>query len=93
MELFIDFEGRLITLSDASRDHAFDHALVSENLHRFGETHGSPDIHVLSKSDPRTWMYYKYYPDFGTGGKYLCIVVKKLLEEAYISTAYVTRIK
>ena len=54
------------------------------------ETLISPQRVVKSFSDKEAKMYYRFY--FGTkvGDKYLCVVVKVVLNDAFVLTAYLT---
>lgn len=55
------------------------------------ETLLHPERVVQSFSDPQARLYYRYYLRTLVGGKYLCTVVKVLVEgDAFVLTAYLT---
>lgn len=41
-------------------------------------------------ADPAAQLYYRYCPETPVGGKYLCVVVKTLPDDAFVVTAYLT---
>jgi len=50
----------------------------------------TPRIVRLSKTDHSVYLYYRYYERTRVGAKYLCVVVKQTLDDAFIITAYFT---
>lgn len=59
------------------------------------ETVQRPEEIRRSNTRPETVrLYYKWFADTPVGDKWVCVVVKYLLDEAYVLTAYATdRIK
>lgn len=47
------------------------------------------DVRV-SRSDDNVRLFYAYYSRTRLGGKWLCVVVKYLLGDAFVVTAYLT---
>ena len=43
-----------------------------------------------SAADPGARLYYRFYPRTIVGGKFLCVVVKVLGDDAFVVTAYLT---
>ncbi len=54
------------------------------------ETLLSPECVVQSFSDPQARLYYRYYFRTMVGGKFMCVVVKTLDDDAFVLTAYLT---
>jgi hypothetical protein len=50
----------------------------------------APQIVRRSRSDDAVRLFYAYYPETIVGGKWLCVVVKYLLSDAFVVTAYLT---
>jgi hypothetical protein len=55
-----------------------------------GQTLAHPDRVIQSMSDPAARLYHRYLESTPVGGKYLCVVVKVLLDDAFVVTAYLT---
>jgi len=49
-----------------------------------------PDIIVRSRTDPGVDLFYRYYRITPVTEKYLCVVVKILVGDTFIITAYFT---
>ena len=45
---------------------------------------------IRSLSDVKARMYYKFYVGTKVGNKYLCVVVKVEVKDAFVLTAYLT---
>jgi hypothetical protein len=43
-----------------------------------------------SRSDDAVRLFYAFYPGTIVGGKWLCVVVKYLVSDAFVVTAYLT---
>ena len=52
------------------------------------EVLSEPDIIVRSRTDPDVELFYRHYGITPITEKYLCVVVKVLVEDAFIITAY-----
>lgn len=44
----------------------------------------------LSRSDDQVSLYYEFYARTRVDGKWLCVVVKSLPDDAFVITAYLT---
>ena len=93
MQVFTDFEGREIILSDDSERHIVeDHP----EIFRIGITQTlneilkEPDVVMSSRRDLRGALYYKLRNTSPYQDRYVCVVVKFLEDEIYIWTAYIT---
>ena len=49
-----------------------------------------PQIVRRSRSDDAVRLFYEYYAQTIVGGKWLCVVVKYLGDDAFVVTAYLT---
>ena len=54
------------------------------------ETLQKPQAVVESPSDPLAKLYYRFYHRTVVGGKHMCVVVKILIGDAFVVTAYLT---
>jgi hypothetical protein len=44
----------------------------------------------ISRSDESVRLFYEYYARTSVGGKWLCVVIKYFLDDAFVITAYLT---
>ena len=44
----------------------------------------------VSRSDDSVRLFYEFYAETRVGGKWLCVVVKYLPDDAFVVTAYLT---
>ncbi len=91
MKIFKDLYKRKIRLTDERRDHMETaHPEMFGQMDKIENTLSNPDIIVRSKTDPEVELFYKHYPITPVTDKYLCVVVKVLIEDLFIITAYFT---
>ena len=90
MQIFRDWEGRRIRLTEERLKHILEHPEMKNMIHAIEDALSSPEKIVQSLTDSQTRMYFRFY--FGTmvGDKYLCVVVKIKSSDAFILTAYLT---
>ena len=50
----------------------------------------NPDVIVKSRTDPDVELFYRHYDTTPVTEKYLCVVVKILVSDLFIITAYFT---
>ena len=50
----------------------------------------SPTEVRVSLSDDAVRLFYEFYAETTVGGKWLCVVVKYLADDAFVITAYLT---
>ena len=94
MKLLHDFQGLTIRLTDERRAHILEHPEMVSMEAAIKDTLLRPERVVQSFSDPQSHLYYRFYFRTIVGGKYLCVVVKTLNDDAFVLTAYLTdRIK
>lgn len=63
---------------------------MSGQIGKIQETLISPDVIVKSKIDYEVELFYRHYDTTPVTEKYLCIVVKILVSDLFIITAYFT---
>jgi hypothetical protein len=86
--------GLAVRLTDERLAHVLDHPEMVSMEGTIAETLEDPESVVRSVSDEQAHLYYRFYQDTAVGGKYVCVVVKVLEEDAFVITAYLTdRIK
>ena len=90
MQVLVDYQGRRIRLTDERLAHILKHPEMASMEAELNRTLQSPEIVRLSKSDAEIALYYRFYTDTTVGDKWLCVVVKFLVEDAFILTAYLT---
>ncbi len=54
------------------------------------ETLAKPTLVIQSRSDASAELSYRYYLGTQVGDKWLCVVVKYSLDDAFVLTAYLT---
>jgi hypothetical protein len=88
---FEDVYKRRIRLTDERQDHIeSDHPEMSDQMAKGRETLLNPDIIIRSKSDSEAELFYRNYNTTPVTKKYLCVVVKSIIEDLFIITAYFT---
>ena len=91
-EILEDIFDRRIRLTDEGWAHILaEHVYMTALRNEIGETLREPDEIRRSIRDPeRGRLYYKWYYGTIQGDKWVCVVVKTLPDEAFVTTAYVT---
>jgi hypothetical protein len=85
-----DYAGLSIRFTDERSAHVMEHPEITELETAIEETLLRPEKVVESFSDPQARLYYRFYTDTRVGDKYLCVVVKVVVEDAFVLTAYLT---
>ena len=94
MRVLNDYQGRSVRLTDERLAHILEHPEMASVASWIDETLADPDTVAESVSDPLVALYYRWYTTTPVGPKWLCIVVKVELADAFVITAYLTdRIK
>jgi len=85
-----DYQGRPVRLTNERLSHILEHPEMKSLEEAFIETLAHPMLVVQSQSDVATELSYRYY--FGTrvGDKWLYVVVKYAVDDAFVLTAYLT---
>ena len=89
-KIFKDYEGRLIRLTDERLKHILEHPEMKGMIKTIKETLCEPQKVVESSSDTQAQLYYRFYVGTKVGDKYLCVIVKIKISDAFILTAYLT---
>ncbi len=89
--MFKDIHNRQIRLSPERLNHIeTDHPEMSGQINRIQDTLADPDIIIKSKTDPDVELFYRHYNTTPVTEKHLCVVVKVLVSDLFIITAYFT---
>ena len=90
MKWFKDIHHRKIRLTEERLKHIeVDHPEMFRQINRIRETLLNPEIIVRSTTDPDVELFYRHYDATPVTEKYLCVVIKKLID-IFIITAYFT---
>lgn len=91
MKLFKDLHDRQIRLTPERQEHIeTDHPEMSGQIDKIEKTLKSPDAVVKSRTDTDVELFYRHYDKTPVTEKYLCVVVKILVNNLFIITAYFT---
>jgi len=91
MKWFKDIHNRRTRLTDERQEHIeADHPEMYGQIDKIRDTLSNPDIIVRSKTDPEVELFYRHYVITPVTEKYLCVVVKVLVGDIFIITAYFT---
>lgn len=91
MKLFKDLHDRQIRLTPERQEHIeTDHPEMSGQIDKIQDTLMNPDTVVKSRTDPDVELFYRHYDTTPVTEKYLCVVVKILVNDLFIITAYFT---
>lgn len=88
-----DFEGQLIRLTARQWGHIVrEHDPIERMQRAIRETLEDPqEVRKSRKAPDIGRLYYRWYTDTEKGEKWVCVVVKFLENDAFISTAYLAR--
>lgn len=91
MKWFKDIHNRQIRLTDERQEHIkTDHPEMSGQINKIQETLLKPERIIGSRTDPKVELFYRHYDVTSIGEKYLCVVVKALIDDVFIITAHFT---
>ncbi|MDD1745013.1 MAG: hypothetical protein LUQ20_04285 [Candidatus Methanoperedens sp.] len=91
MKWFKDLRNRQIRFTIERLQHIeLDHPEMSGQIGKIQETLINPDVIVNSRTDPDVELFYRHYDTTPVTEKYLCVVVKILVSDLFIITAYFT---
>ncbi len=91
MPNFHDTHGRAIRLTEERERHLQTaHPEMTGQISRVEATLARPDTIVRSQTDHTVELFYRHYPSTPVTNKFLCVVVKVSMDDAFIITAYYT---
>jgi hypothetical protein len=90
MKLIVDCFGRSVRLTDERLAHILEHAEMAGMETELGRVLRSPSEVRTSRSDVNVRLFYEFSMQSSFGGKWLCVVVKYLSNDAFVITAYLT---
>lgn len=85
-----DCFGHQVRLTDERLQHILDHPEMREMSSEIERVLRNPQWVRLSRSDTTVRLFYEFYVQTIVGGKWLCVVVKYLPDDAFVITAYLT---
>ena len=85
-----DCFGRVIRLTAERLAHILDHPEMRGMEAELERVLREPELVRRSLTDPAVAIFYAFYARTSVGGKWLCIVVKYLQDDAFVVTAYLT---
>jgi hypothetical protein len=89
--IFTDYQGRKIRLNGERLAHLLEHPEMVGQLHRLDETLANPQIIIATSLDKSVYVYHRYYEITPVTSKYLQVVVKLLIDDAFILTAFFSK--
>lgn len=90
MKTLTDYQGRAVRLTEERLAHIIEHAEMRDLESQIAETVRQPRLVIESASDPSAQLNYRFYLGTRVGDKWLCVVIKYALEDAFVLTAYLT---
>ncbi len=90
MRILKDYQGTAVRLTDERLAHILEHPEMAGLEWAIEETLAHPEYVVQSLSDDQARLYYRFYLGTRVGDKFLCVVVKVDLGDAFVLTAYLT---
>jgi hypothetical protein len=85
-----DCFGHAVRLTDERLAHILEHPEMNEMGAEIERLLTAPQIVRRSRSDDAVHLFYAFYSETTVGGKWLCVVVKYLVSDAFVVTAYLT---
>lgn len=90
MKILEDCFGRHVRLTAERLAHILEHPEMRAMEMEVEQVLRWPTLVRRSRSDETVWLYYGFYAHTRVGGKWLCVVVKYALQDAFVVTAYLT---
>ena len=90
MKTIRDCFGQAVRLTDERMSHILEHPEMSGMSLEIERVLTKPHTVRRSRSDDDVRLFYEYYAQTIGGGKWLCVVVKCLQDDAFVVTAYLT---
>ena len=90
MIILRDYLDRPVRLTEERRAHILEHTEMAGMEAELAETLRHPRLVIRSRTDPSAEMSYCYFQGTRVGDKWLCVVVKYSIGDAFVLTAYLT---
>ena len=90
MKTIRDCFGQAVRLTEERMAHILEHPEMSGMGMEIERVLTKPHTVRRSRSDDAVRLFYEYYAQTIVGGKWLCVVVKCLQDDAFVVTAYLT---
>ncbi len=90
MKTIQDCFGQAVRLTDERMAHILEHPEMIGMSMEIENVLTRPHTVRRSRSDGTVKLFYEYYAQTIVGGKWLCVVVKCLQDDAFVVTAYLT---
>jgi hypothetical protein len=85
-----DCFGRTVRLTDERLAHILERVEMRGLRDDIMRTLQAPSDVRISRTDPAVRLFYEFYSQTTIGGKWLCVVVKYVADDAFVITAYLT---
>ncbi len=90
MRVLLDYQGKPVRLTDERLGHIKEHPEMVNMDAALEETLSRPQLVIRSGTDISASLNYRYYYGTLVGDKWLCVVVKYGVDDAFVLTAYLT---
>ncbi len=90
MRIITDCFGTRIRLTDERLAHILEHPEMVGMEVEIERVLERPALVRVSKTDRAVRLFYEYYVETTVDGKWLCVVVKYVPDDAFVVTAYLT---
>jgi hypothetical protein len=90
MKALKDCFGHSVRLTDERLAHILDHPEMKEMEAEIERAVQKPQLVRRSRSDVTVRLFYEFYSQTRVDGKWLCVVVKYVENDAFVVTAYLT---
>lgn len=90
MKQLTDCFGQSVRLTDERLAHILEHPEMKDMAAEVERVLLQPQLVRLSRSDAAVKLFYEFYAQTIVDGKWLCVVVKYVKNDAFVVTAYLT---
>jgi hypothetical protein len=90
VKTLLDYQGRTVRLTEERLAHVLEHPEMRGLESALTDTLRNPTLVIESRNDPSTELNYRFYLGTRVGDKWLCVVVRYALQDAFVLTAYLT---
>ena len=87
-EIFTDFQGRPIRLTDERWTHILEHPEMVGQRPRLIETLLTPELVIATAKDETVYTYHRFYETTPVTSKYMIVAVKIVADDAFVVTAF-----